>query len=423
MIAVLAMLWSSVSASDSETRRERRRGENIEYDQKYSRVKLGQKVQRKLSGLPDEDRAEVLYAMLEDEIPKQEKALALYELARLHENIEDFREALRLSGEAHALDVENGTIHNYFRRMNRLVNPKPTAAKNFRLWNAGHGLSLSTNLELDYQTNVIQESIEPASPTNKEDTSFNFSATLIKAWNAKLDRFSQESTYYLSSNNYFDHMDLNLLVNNLEHRFAYATKNGEDDIDGSFKLALSQITSDNKALLWNWETGTSWIYNHVRSGILYDATLNYRYSYYHSSVNAGQQGDNISLVASGGRAFGSKKQRMLRFELSEILEDPRLNTSQYWETTAKLSCTFSYREMWLDSFTPHVGFTWRDYRGASAGSAAREDQLRRYGFKLNRKVNQHQSVDLKLESLENDSNLVSSHYRNHQILLGYNIKY
>lgn len=422
---VLSVCFCLIGSLDASARRDKKRREiNVEMTVKRPPVRsVTSSLQEELKGMAEEMRYDYLMEQLK-KYPNYWREAAIHlELAKMYESIGDLREALMHAKKAQSIDENNRDIHHYHKKLSRTVDPKPTIGQKIRAYNEREGLSIENSYGLEYDSNVIQEEVDPANATNKEDESFKFNVSVTKAWNSSKKNLSQESYYAFSNQNYFDHTELNLLINTLEHRFIWDNSHGEDAMNVIYKVGVNHILNKDNALLWNWTTGPSLYYYHSKWNILWNADLSYSRASYFAKSNDDQEGDTIALSINGTSYLDTKQSQSLQVGVSETYEHLKGATSQYLETVFSILYEKTFTESILTSVGPYIEYKLRGYQHAATGSPKRDDDQWNLGFDLKMSLIKDHRLQLSANMLENDSNISTDHYRERKVALIYGISF
>ena len=374
-------------------------------------------------GQNDSEYYELLLDQLKIQRNPYDRAQIYYLLANLYMDIEDMREAKEHARLAVAESKHHKGAVALYKKLRKTVDPEPTQLELFGQRLKKNNSKLKLNLGFEYANNVIQESVNPTAPTDKEDTAFVASLFYNYDWKPLFHGLSQNTSYNLSSYNYFDHKTLNLITHNLDHGFSGRKMFGENTLNHYTKLGLTYQVSESDSLFWDWNLSSLLYYHHKKTNIFWDGDISFSIKDYTKSSNDGLDGHNLSLGVAGMKFLDVKNTRSVRISLKDSIENADDNTQAYNDFKLAAEYQKKFSEKWLKAYGFNISFKWRNFDEASTGSSKRKDQQWKIGGHLDIPVCRTQMVTIALHTLENDSNINSSHYRNTQVSCTYKHKF
>ena len=374
--------------------------------------------------LPEDQRYQVYTDLLNSAKMPSQKALVYAKLADLYLGIRDKTEALNQLNFAVVADPDNKAITTRRDQLQEEIFPTPTRLQRFREANQDRHLFIDVSLGLEYANNVIQESVNPAKPTNKEDTSLVFNGfASYDPTQQIMGGLNQSVQYSLASYTYFDHSSLNLLNNNLEYHLLdqKTLKSGTLNLDRV--LGFSHVHSDESSLLWTAKLGYGGSFA-ANNGMTYDAGLDLSNTEYFDSLYSTEEGWGWNSRMGLGRNLDKDQQQNLHLGLSYLGEDLDAEASSYYELGARLTYAYTFNDQALQSISPYLGVKSRHYDGIDVGATeARKDDRWEVGIDAVVSFADSQRWTASLSTLENDSNISAYHYRNTQVSLKYGISF
>ena len=373
--------------------------------------------------LPEDQRYQSYLDLLVRVKDSSQKALLYEKIADLYLGISDKTEALAQLKMANEAEPSDERIATRYRVLEEELFPTLTALQRFREGNQDRHLFIDLSLGLEYANNVIQEAINTATPTNKEDTAAVFNAFLSYDPEVKVLGLNSSLQYNLASYSYFDLNDLNLLSQNLE----YHLHNLKDTKDGAWyldrKLALSHVHYDDNSLLWTALLGFSSTYT-SKSGLIYDGAIDVSNTEYSDSAYDTENGLGWNFQLGAAGFLDREKVQNLHFGITYLGESLESKASSYDEMAARLTYAYSFKEMSLKSLTPYGVWKSRSYDALDTGATEiREDDRWELGMDAVFSFAEQQRWTVHLSTLENDSNITAYHYRNTRVSLMYGISF
>ena len=373
--------------------------------------------------LPEDQRFQIYSDLLGKVEKPAQKALVYEKIAELYLGIRDKSEALNQLDLAVKADPNHSEILKQRDALREEIYPTPSTLQRFREGNKERNLSLNVSLGLEHATNVIQESVNPATPTNKKDTAFVFNGFMSYNPEAKVMGLDQAIQYNLASYSYFKHDNLNLLSNNLEYHLQNDKKLKGGVLSFDRKLALSHVHSDDSSLLWNAKLGFGGTYA-MNNGLVADAGLDLFNTEYFDSAYSTEEGLGWDGKFGLGSFLDKDQQHNLHCGINVLGENLEASASSYDELGARLTYTYTFKEVALQSVAPYAGVKSRRYDGLDVGATEkRKDDRWELGINAVCSFVENQSWTANLSTLVNDSNISAYHYRNTQVSLMYGVSF
>ncbi len=347
------------------------------------------------------------------------------ELAKAYDALGDLSEAMDHAAIAKELVSDNWEAQVFWDRLDRKLNPKPTIAAPLRNFNEKRGIDMELTLGVEHDSNIIQEEINPAVPTDKKDYAATVNLSMSHAWKSKLAGLSQESSFNFSNYTYMDHSELNLISTTLDHRLSGGIPWLGSVLNHMHRFAFNHVINDAAPLLWNLDWSSSAFWNEPQGGSrLYDARIGYRQNTYVLEGNKAQEGGSFSFALGMKDVLDKANEQNYHIGFGFIAEEPDAATSRYMEPSLSVSYNTSLPSVaWFESLQPSLDYKWRNYKTALPGSAKRNDNQWKISIGAKREIMKNQKLKLKLSYLDNDSNISSNHYRDFQGSLEYTIEY
>jgi hypothetical protein len=353
-------------------------------------------------------------------IPVNEMCVVLKMAADMYLEIGDRDEALQYLRTAHLINPRDRRLKKRYTRLDNKVNPKANFVENLRVKNEEFNRFMNVSLGIEHASNVIQEAINAAVPTNKEDFMLTTSFMYSKSWPKKVYDLSQDTRVSISHNLYEDHKELNLLNSSLEHAFSGSLKKGNDDINYGFKLGLGHIFSTHHSLLLNKILGTNMLYFHNDAKLLFTSDLTYTKTDYFAEGSDGEGGFNVLFNIGGMKFLDDKGLQTINVDLSQGIEQPKDPSLRYDESSVTLGYTLNIKDMWVSSVGPTATYKMRNY-SFDDGTGKREDKQWVFALDAEFPLGKKSRFQFRASTLENESNKTASHYENHQVSFTYNL--
>jgi hypothetical protein len=378
------------------------------------------RLEEELEGMDDSQKFANLQRYMTSPIPVNEMCIVLTKVSDMYAEIGDNDEALQYIRVAHKIKPNDRSLRKKYKKLDDIVNPKASIIEKIRLFNQKNSVFMNVSLGIEHATNVIQEAINAAVPTNKEDNMLSTTFMGVKSWKAKPGDLSHETRLMLSNNQYESHAELNLLNSSLEHSFNLVGKHKNDDINLGFKLGLGHIFSTHHSLLFNKVIGTNIVYFKNDYKFLFNGDISFTMTDYFAQGSTGEEGNN-TLISFGMMKFLDKKGlQTLRLDLSQSFEKPNDAPLRYNESSATLGYRIVLKKWWIHSFSPSANYKVRMY-SFNDGTGKREDDQYGLAIDADKMISKKQRLNFKMSMLENESNKTSSHYKNAQVSLTYSL--
>ncbi len=375
-----------------------------------------------LEGLDYNQRVDMLQSQAETGTALRTRYWALMEITKMHIELGDYEEAEVWVNKAVNMVQDNWQAQVLAEKIEHKLRPRPSVAEPFRNFNKKHGLSVDLNLGLENANNVIQEAIDPAVPTDKDDLGLNLGLDLGKSWSWKLGGYGLRTGYNFFNTSYSQHGELDIISQTADLRISKATTAFGKKFSESHRLAYVNVSNDGNSLLWSGELSLGF-YIPV-SKFLSDINLSYKDTKYFDPANVGSEGSTTSFSTGLTYNYTHPWLRSANASLSVIDEHPDTATSRYLESSLKCTLKTAVPSwLWFEKSQTRITVKQRQYAEAAAGFAKRDDDQWKLSLKLSRKIVKNQTLDLKFTTLENDSNLAANHYRNNTSSISYTINY
>ncbi len=378
------------------------------------------RLELELEGLDDAQKFENLQRYMISPIPANEMCVVLSKVAKMYVEVGDLDEALEYASTAHLIRPYDRRLKKMYKTLDDKVNPKPSLAEKIRAHNGAFGKFMNLSLGIEHATNVIQEAINTALPTYKKDFMLSTNFMTAKSWAKKIKMMSQETRLSLSNSQYERHTELNIFNSSLDHSLSHGIQKGDDTINYGAKIGLGHIFSTHNSLLMNKILGANMVYFKTKEKLLINTDLTFTRTDYFAEGSAAEEGYNLLLNIGAMKFLDDKGLQTLRLDLSQGKENPNDPSLRYDETSTTLGYRMSFKDRWLSAVSPSATYKMRDY-SFDGGTGKREDKQWTLSFDIEIPIDKKQRFNLRASSLENKSNQSSSHYKNSQISVTYNI--
>ncbi len=366
----------------------------------------------------------------------ERKALLLYGLATLYENVGDLREARNTIREAHALcaraaplpDDMGGPPAGYLEiaamreRLDLLMDPKDTPAEALRKKLRRRGLSFDLSLGLEHDTNVILEQVNPTRPTDKEDSALVVNAGVTQRWMRKPGRWATETFYNYYDAGYFRFEDLDSTSHTAGQSLLWNRPLKGGQLSGAGRLSFTQFESAGRRLLWNWGLAPALFYFQPARRLLWSAAVSWRDTAYFPATSRNQEGTSWDLSLGLTRYLDKASKRSAGLSLEHAREEPRQASLRYDQSGATLQAQLRAVRKWRPDLSAKLRWYKRDYDAASAGQPRRSDEQTALTLSLSWRWFKNHSLEVKAGQVGNRSNIAANHYEKQIYGLSYGLK-
>jgi len=353
----------------------------------------------------------------------QERADAHLGIAKLYLDIMDKREALKHLELAVGISKGRKDIQKLRNAVHEEVFPTPSLLQTIRETNKNNRMFMDISFGLEGATNVTQESIQPVTPSNKDDIALVVNGLIGYGPLAKIgNAWRQNLQLSLASFLYADLKDLNLFSANFEHRLSNTLQPGKSLVSLDGYWGLGHVESDHDELLWSFNLGLDWQLMNKNLPFQPHGTFSLTQTSYYDTSFATQEGTTFLSNVGGGIPIPWKMGPQISTLVKYHREDLKTAASSFHQGGLQLRYPISLTSSLIKNVTPYVELSQRLYDEIGIGATnRRKDGKWKAGIETMISEVSNQRWTINLFTMENDSNDLVYHYRNTQLSVLYGL--